>query len=418
MRLDRSIPSYRSLAFVLLVALVLRVAAVVLFGNGEDIDNYDNIARSLLKGQGYRAAQDSEPNVQRPPAYPVFLFLIYSALGPSPKHALLCQAVLSCMTIMVVFYAARRVFDRRVALIGSALFAAYPFSIWYATLLLSETLFTFLLAMSVFYWVRLYQGGTYADACGSGFWIGLSALCRSAALLLPVAVGMSLLVGKRCRGRQTAIHMLLVVATSVAVVVPWTLRNAYVAKAILPVSIGMGHAFYEGNVLGLKPAPEGNIFRRDVCPEREKERMRLFRELSRMGGRQAVEEDRRLWALGVAWAKEHPDLFFLGILRKGIAYWYVNSWPTETKTALIVSIQTPLLALAVIGCWRKRKSLRSCLPLLFLIGYFWLVHSILIVWIRLSFPSMPFVLVLAAAGLLKDSGRMPFIVSYGDDERH
>lgn len=396
----------RQLCIILVSAAAIRLAAVMFFGDLRDIDNYENIARSLLEGKGYRAGADLEPNVQRPPAYPLMLFFTYSALGPSGRNALLCQALLSSLTILVVFSAARRVFDERVALAGAALFAVYPFSVWYAAHLLSETLFTFLLAASVLYWVRLYQGGTLSDAFGAGFWIGLGSLCRGPMLLLPIAVGASLLLAHRSRLRKTAFHFFVVSVTTAAVVLPWTLRNVSVTGgALIPVSIGAGHAFYEGNVLGLKPGPEGNIFRRDVSLERERERMRLFRELSRMGGRRAVEEDRRLLEQGLVWVGEHPDLFLMGVLKKAVAYWYVNSWPTETKTALIVCLQTPLLACAAVGCWKRRRDLRARAPFLFLIGYFWLVHSVLIVWLRLSFPVMPYVLLLAAEGLLPASAR-------------
>jgi len=396
----------RQLGIILALAVALRLSAVMFFGALQDIDNYENIARSLLEGKGYRAGEDLEPNVQRPPAYPLMLFFIYSALGPSGRNALVCQALLSSLTILLIFSAARRVFDQRVALAGAALFAVYPFSVWYAAHLLSETLFTFLLAASVLYWVRLYQNGTLGDALGAGFWIGLGSLCKGTMLLLPIAVGASLLLAHRSQLRQRAFHFLIVSVTTAAVVLPWTLRNISVAGgALIPVSIGAGHAFYEGNVLGLKPGPEGNIFRREVSPERERERMRLFRELSRMGGRRAVEEDRRLLEQGIVWVREHPDLFLIGVLKKAVAYWYVNSWPTETKTALIVCLQTPLLACAAIGCWKRRRELRARAPLLFVIGYFWAVHSVLIVWLRLSFPVMPYVLLLAAEGLQRASSR-------------
>lgn len=148
-RLARS--SHVHVLFIFLVGLVLRLAfdAKLALPTSPDTRDYLAAGRDLLH------LRPMASNI-RMPLYPVFL------VGIGPHRVLIVQAVLSAGTAVLAYYLAREIFRSTLAASLAGLLAAFdPVSIYYADQQLSETLFTFLLILSLLlFYRRQYFAGS------------------------------------------------------------------------------------------------------------------------------------------------------------------------------------------------------------------------------------------------------------------
>lgn len=134
-----------------LIALALRLAFDARLALPPSPDTLDYLAagRDLLQ------LRPMASNI-RMPLYPVFL------AGIGPHRVLIVQAVLSAATAVLAYYLAREIFRSTLAGSLAGLLAVFdPVSIYYADQQLSETLFTFLLILSLlFLYRRQYFAGS------------------------------------------------------------------------------------------------------------------------------------------------------------------------------------------------------------------------------------------------------------------
>src|SRR5262249_45529527 len=160
----------------------------------------------------------------------MFLAAIYSAARPLGIDrwvaARLAQAVLGTVIAVLIGAIALRLWGRRTGLIALALAAVYPPLILFSGALMTEPLLIALLLGSVVALLdrRLIVAGVLA---------GLAVLTRSNAILLlaPLAVGALV-----ARPHRRLLHAAAFVAIALAVVSPWTIRNAVAFHAFVPVS--------------------------------------------------------------------------------------------------------------------------------------------------------------------------------------
>ena len=110
-----------------------------------DQREYLQLADHLLDGTGlhfFDPRFNGEVYAYRTPGYPLFL----AACGGSIRLARLAQAAIDTSTVLAIYLLARRWFPHGPSLMAAAIVAFNPFLIYFSGLVLSETLFTSLLA--------------------------------------------------------------------------------------------------------------------------------------------------------------------------------------------------------------------------------------------------------------------------------
>jgi len=127
--------------------------------------------------------------------------------------------LLDTSTVLAVYLLARRFLESRASLIAAAVVAVNPFLIYFIALILSETLFTAMLAWGMYLLVR--QKPPMAGL----LLLALSTLVRPSALGLVqiLAIGAAWLRGWLIAARDATLAGLLVFAT----LFPWAYRNAH-----------------------------------------------------------------------------------------------------------------------------------------------------------------------------------------------
>jgi len=208
----------------LVLALLLRIAVVFAFPAHvvrEDADGYVLGAQRLLAGEGYAYGDGSGLAV--PPLYSMFLAGVFTLLGPSLLAARFVQAVLAVISYGLIYVIAKGVFNERVGLAAFFLSAFYPALIPWHGFILTETLYTFTVALFFFFLYRLSQNLTWYDALLCGTSLGFTLLTREILLFFPVLLAPALFVElpwQKAIGKAA-----LVLTGTLLVLVPWLWRN-------------------------------------------------------------------------------------------------------------------------------------------------------------------------------------------------
>jgi len=194
---------------------------------------YQPVAERLADGHGLEVAED-QPALRYPPGYPIVLagaFVLGDAVGLSRGVSIDLVTVVAASAAGVLLHlAARRVFDRRHAWLSSALWMAYPLTLWTAKQPNSELPFMVALYGAVLLLTTFIvdREGPTARLLAAGALLGLAATIRPLGLLfLPVV---ALVLGVRLLARPGH-RAALVLAFVVAGAVPIALASGVMSAA-------------------------------------------------------------------------------------------------------------------------------------------------------------------------------------------
>ncbi len=232
-------PDALALCAVLAVGAALRLAfwprAPVFIGG--DTSQYYLPAWALMHGEGLPLP------FKRPPLYPLFVALVGWGISPDLRVLVAIQHALGLGTAALAYGIGRLCFGRAVGLMSGLAAAVSGGLLIFEHYVLTEALFTVLLALSVFLLLVALRRHAWWWHVGAGLAIGLAILTRPhAQVLLALGPAMALLLYRRWRpaARATA----LILAAAALVVVPWMARNAVVHDSFAVVgAIGQNLVF-------------------------------------------------------------------------------------------------------------------------------------------------------------------------------
>jgi hypothetical protein len=224
------------LAYVLALALVLRVLLPVLalvstddpgvFLSADTL-SYLEPARTLcLTG---RFAGPSGPEIVRTPGYPVFL-LPGLATGHVIPVTIALQVLASCLTVYLVYRIALLLFEHRWQAVFCALmYAIEPLSILFAGILMTETLFTTLMMLFLYFLVKYLRIGSVRALLGAAVALAASIYVRPIGYFLPaiLAIGLVAWGSAACWLRLGSLlaHIALFLTVTMGLTGLWQLRN-------------------------------------------------------------------------------------------------------------------------------------------------------------------------------------------------
>jgi 4-amino-4-deoxy-L-arabinose transferase-like glycosyltransferase len=402
----------QELAALIVVALAVRLAwlqrGVIVTADGS---LYLKAARNLVLHHVFshgQSALDIVPTVNHPPLYPALIALLWWTESAPRLATGLLQVAFSAATVGLVYLIARERFNRTVALLASAGMTLAPMSSFYTTLILTETVFTFLVTLGVFLW-----GRERAALCGVAF--GLAALTRTT--MLPFVV-LLLLLPLLPAWRRAWRTYLLIALTALTVSSVWIVRDAFVSGRFVPVATGgglnllfgtietsiFGTLYWTGSAWTTQQR-EIPVFQADeALPEVERDRARARRALGR------ILADPLRWL--IIRAKQYPKLFIdTGAYVLDPAGDAHNSTPA-TPRSLVLSIKAvfilgnlAVMCLAAFAIFSERARFASLTHIMLFPLYLSVIHLALWIEPRYSLPMMPLVAILAALGALRLAGK-------------
>jgi 4-amino-4-deoxy-L-arabinose transferase-like glycosyltransferase len=383
-----------------------------------DTASYVAPARALAEeGHYVRAPGSDDPEYYRTPGYPVFLAGVYRLVGDSDLVVLIAQAVLSTLTVLIVYVIGARLWSFDSAVVAAALVAVEPLQFAYSGIVATETLDALVLATGALVLIRLVSARRHQVgwAALAGLAFAAATFVRPATYYLPCLLAVPLMLWSRRvlgtrRGLAVIASFLLAYGAPIAV---WQLRNVAVVDTwrFNAVEGKNLYLFRGGDV----------VSHEDGIPSAEA-RARLRRALGpRDGYRSDGAYYDEMWRRGSELAREHPvDLLLqtprglLSVLlvtgRSSDAYGYfgIKRAPLLVHVLLnaaLVAFYILTIAGLVAALTRKTDRVKHML-LLLTAGYVLLVSAGPEAWepagrgLRLRSPVMPILCLYTAAGLL------------------
>jgi len=272
------------LAAILLLAAALRILWVLYAAREPQALNdpffYLIYGERIANGYGYTIpvgevtsafplGNPSEPTAYYPVGYPASLgavfFLVEHALVPDnlPRTWGFFQVFLGVATVGLAFYVGRRLFGTVTGALAALWIALFPNLIFHTGAVLSETLFNFL----TMGFLAVLVGSTWPKGelsrerlVAAGVLLGAAALVRPIALLLlPPLLVCWLVAG--ARWQRAAVQLGLVAIATIAVIMPWTIRNVIVMEAPIVISANLG----DDLCMGHHPGAKGHFALPDHC---------------------------------------------------------------------------------------------------------------------------------------------------------
>ena len=403
------------LIVILLVAVVVRLGfwfAVIGFdgtGGGDEPD-YHRMGTAISEGQGF-VNPLGEPTAARPPLYPALLGGLYAITGPDPDTGRAFQVASGVLIVFLVYVLARRLFSRKVGLLAAGLAAVNPGLVYLSALLITENLYVVLLLLFLIVMVGEWKNPrrTPSGFAIAGLLAGLCSLARPTAFTIALLLsGLTLVLAReslRSRLKKVVVFMLV----TVALVVPWSVRNYVQMGDWVTFTTHGGITFYESNNMLNYEVPE---FRGIVVVPR-----RAVPDWDQLADLPEPEYDRRAWEMGLDFIREHPGHFARMAWWKFVRFWRVESrlnlaGPANfggldggfvarlaSRVDVFALYWIPILPLFVLGLFTTARHYRKLLPLYAVVATHVLLALVFHGSLRARMPIEPIISILAAAAV-------------------
>jgi len=227
---------YKKLIIIFLIASSLRMLFFVVTepweNNDKLIDQWDSksyheIALNLLENKVFSSSEHTpyHPNIFRTPLYPFFLMAVYIAFGIKPYIVILFHIVAGSLTCILTYKIGKIMFNEKAALLAGLLVACEYSGIYYGNLLLTETIFTSLFVVHMYFIAQYLMTNDDRALLYSAIMLGLATLCRPISIYFSVfLIGFFLLhFGKNYR--QGIVAYSLFILLFLVTISPWMVRN-------------------------------------------------------------------------------------------------------------------------------------------------------------------------------------------------
>ena len=374
-----------------------------------DEQQYVQIARNIVAGNGFGWAA-GQPTSIRPPLYPGLLAATWTIAGSTNFQAVrFIQILLSLATAVLVYWLGAKAWNERAGALAAGICWLYPSLIFYDSLILTETLFIFLLDAFVAATVKLVETPRAFAAVACGATLGLAALTRSALWPLPIILcpGLLLIV-KAPLPRRVALSA-VVLAAYAAVVGPWAVRNTRLQHVVTIVDTMGGMNLRMGNY---EYTPDDRMWDA-VSLTGEKSWVHGISD--DLGTGEITEGQKEKWAQrkAIEYMRSHPGETLRRSLIKFADFWGLERefmagvqqgmyspplWFNVLASAAILVAYALVAVLGAAGIWMAaprdtRMHVILLLPILVLVG----AHTIVFGHSRYHLPLMPIFGLYAAA---------------------
>ena len=288
-----------------------------------DSASYINPAKALLYTGRFAIRPDKPdiPEIIRTPGYPLFLAGLFGIFGETYVPVILIQILLNLGTIVMTYHMGAKLWGGRIALVGAVLLALDVSSLFSAQMVLSDTLFTFLLCLAVGKGIDVFckPNRTMVHLVACSVLLAFATLVRPITYYLIILVMIILTTIWKLywhqRWRKIGVFLAAVLIPWVVLIGGWQLRN-YLSTGSLTFS-----AIQSTNLLFYRAADV--IAKRDGIPLEEAQRRlgyQNYRELHPETRTWTQTQLHRRWKdEGIKIIRGHPGLLLkselLGMVR-------------------------------------------------------------------------------------------------------
>jgi 4-amino-4-deoxy-L-arabinose transferase-like glycosyltransferase len=383
-----------------------------------DEEYYNAAALSLARGIGYHVTfgaghwlPGGDPSSFWAPGFSAYLAIFYRAFGEHIAAARAANVLAGGLVVVPVYFVGRRLFGGEAQAVAGAMIAALlPSFVFWAPVLLSDTLFATLFAAAIAFFLCALPD-SHDDAAprlrtsfviAGGIAVALATFVRGEALVLIPIVGVWWWAGG-VRFRSAFLQSGVAGAIVVAAIAPWSVRNLIIFDEPILLSTNFGYNLRVGHA----PYATGRyIVPQDLWDAQPgisfEDRELLF---NRLGRKRAIE-----------YAVDHPFAEVSLSARKVMWLWrpdsdallHVQSYgltplPSGARMPLRLLLDVTyaaMLALAGITLWRYRSRRYALLFPVLLVAVWTAVHVVFFGEPRYHLPLLTVIAPMAGAALL------------------
>lgn len=367
-------------------ALAIRLAYVLSLPAGKlspDAHDWMSIAWSIAQGHGFGDSW-------RPPGHAFFLGGIFFVFGKSVAAARVIQSLLGAFVCLLTYKTGKRLFSETAGRIAGALMAFYPYAIAQTGDLISESFFTFMIALAVYHIVKTAETPSWRNIALTGVAMGLAGLTKSTILpfFFLACAWLWWQTGKFRAGFVAGIFTLLTI-------MPWTLRNYYHydKSYVMPVStpwltfyFSLCDGAYQQEKLGELDTPMPDDVAARVLPP----------DAAYMDSLPPPARDKYCRETALAWIKANPEKFSELLGRRLVHFWRLYplmAYKWQKYAAMATSgVYIPLCFIGIILSIREFKKTSL---LISMFATYSLVHMIFFSMLRYRVPLDPYVIIFA-----------------------
>lgn len=368
----------------------------------------------------------------RAPLYPYFLALLVKIAGSSIFWVKFLQILVCGGTAFFIYRLADRLFGEKAALAAGLIYAFYGTLLFYETMFLIPVVFLFFLVWGMYRVVAHRDSSSLKTWVGTGLVFGLAAISRPNVLLV-IPFLMLWLYWARTRPTPLVARIkapLALLAGVIIVTIPVTVRNIIVTGDFILISSQGGVNLYLGNneyANGLSM----------VMPEVDMDESITWRQFIPLTKAAAEKEAGRELSeaeLSSFWSRKAVDFIvhnpgqFMGLVWKKTVY-LLNGFENSDNTDIyyqraksrlysLLLWKSPLffpfgvlLPLTLVGAYLRRDDFSKLLPLYIFIVVYSPSITLFLVTARHRLPLVPFMIVIASAGLVRLVGELKRIGS-------
>ncbi|HOP92324.1 MAG TPA: glycosyltransferase family 39 protein [Acetivibrio thermocellus] len=255
------------LILIIIASLIVKIVLIVKYKNNltlsSDDLNYVKSAVVLVKRGIYIFHNLNEPTVFVTPVYPFFLALVFKLFGTGfagLQAARIIQAVISSVTILLVYLIAGKLFNKNVALLAAFLVAFYVPNIVTVGYMLTETLFTMLLCLLLYFSLLFAKKPKKTGFVFLGVLWAVATLCRPTIALYPIFLFVYLFWSERIKIVEMIKLGTVMFLAFVAVVSPWWIRNYREYGEFIPLAASSGNPLLQGTYVNYEQTPENVVY--------------------------------------------------------------------------------------------------------------------------------------------------------------
>ena len=370
-----------------------------------DARQYDAWAQQIAGGQWI-----GKEIFYQTPLYPYFLAVTFKLFGHHLIVVRVLQAVLGAASCVLLGFAGRLWFDRRVALVTAALLAIYPPAIFFDGLIQKSSLDLFLMTALLATAAKFHLRPNWKWIFLAGLAIGWLTLNReNARVLYPILIVWLLI---NFRNRQLAKRLAwaaIFTAAIVLVLLPVGLRNYRVGGEFLISTSQLGPNLYIGNHSGARGSYEPLVPGHGNAAYEREDARRLAE--TALGRKLSPNEISNYWVRrSVDYMRSQPGgwlrlmgrKFLLTLTAKEVVD--TESIEAYSEYSLLLRIFFwfsfgIILPLAVLGVWLTRNEWPRLWILYAMFTGLAIAVAIFYVVARYRYPLVPIVMMFAAAGL-------------------
>jgi 4-amino-4-deoxy-L-arabinose transferase-like glycosyltransferase len=375
-------------------------------------DLYDQIAKSLDEGHGYRVEPNMGKTMLREPVYPLLIAAVFKVSGYGDQGPrCFCILLAFASALMLLRLTQKITGDGVIALTAALLFLLYPWSLIAEARAGNEMpcILGMLLFMLLLY--RAAEEGRLLLFGVAGLLLGATTLVRSEVLLFPLfLLPYFLIASKDWEGRGKALLRIAVLAAgAVTVMSPWIVRNYLLVHKFVPTATLSGVAAQEG-LYTCEHLPQYGSFmlaQRGAGLERAEIARQLglpfegsyYYQVFYTPQDEVKFNSTLLQRVSQEYRRDPGVLVGCSARNLVFKFWFLGKTPTVTRMNMLV--QLPLLAVALGGfiVLGKRGLLVKMAVILLYLLYVPMVHAGIIAHARHSMLIAPFLFIPAAVFL-------------------